>query len=261
MNKSSKSSLKYVLAVVILLIFFHYLGFLNFLEQGVIKVLLPVQETFYNWGSSISKIVHLNEISKENQKLREEIARLSVDYVQLANLEAQNNYFRSELDYLQNENFEFKLAQVIGRLPLNNQILIINQGHLNGLKEGLAVTVSEGIVVGKILSVEENRAYVELLTNTQSSLAVSLSNLSGTSGLIKGKAGNSLSMEFIPQSEFIEVGDMVISSGLEELIPRGLLVGEVSEVTSQVGQIFKQAKVIPPFSYQNLQTLTVIISY
>ena len=67
-------------------------------------------------------------------------------------------------------------------------------------------------------------------------------------------------LDLIPQDQEINIGDLVITSGLENNIPRGLLIGEVVEVISQVGQIFKQAKIIPPFNYQNLQTLTLIIN-
>ncbi len=259
MRKLGKSPLRFGLAIVVLLIFFHYVGFLAFFEQAIIKLSLPLQQTFYNWGSSFNKIVHLNDLSQENQRLQDELARLSIDYIKLASLESENEYLRSELNYLKQENYQYQLANIVSRLPFNDQIVIIDQGTLKGLKEGLAVTVSQGVIVGKVLKVEENMSYVELLSSIQSNLAVSLSQFSGTNGLIKGKAGISLLMDFIPQDQEVKKGDLVISSGLEEQIPKGLLVGEVSEVISQLGQIFKQAKVISPFNYQNLQTLTIIL--
>jgi len=156
-------------------------------------------------------------------------------------------------------NFKYQISNIIGRMPLNEQVVIIDKGNSSGLIPGLAVTVSQGVIVGKVLKVEETRSFVELLTNTQSSLAVGFGSQSGTNGLVVGKAGLNLIMDYIPQNQEITDHEVVITSGLEELIPQGLLVGEVSEITSQVGQIFKQAKVIPPFNYKNLQILTVIL--
>jgi len=220
---------------------------------------MPIQRNFYNLGSSLGQIVNLNEIVAENNKLQEEIAKLSIDYVRLASLEAENEYFRSELNYLNQNNFKYQISNIIGRMPLNEQVVIIDKGNSSGLIPGLAVTVSQGVIVGKVLKVEETRSFVELLTNTQSSLAVGFGSQSGTNGLVVGKAGLNLIMDYIPQNQEITDHEVVITSGLEELIPQGLLVGEVSEITSQVGQIFKQAKVIPPFNYKNLQILTVIL--
>lgn len=259
MGKYKKKPLGLFLTAIIVLIFFHYLGFLKFFEKAFLSLTMPIQRNFYNLGSSLGQIVNLNEILAENNKLQEEIAKLSIDYVRLASLEAENEYFRSELNYLNQNNFKYQISNIIGRMPLNEQVVIIDKGNSSGLVPGLAVTVSQGVIVGKVLKVEENRSFVELLTNTQSSLAVGFGSQSGTNGLVIGKAGLNLIMDYIPQNQEITDHEVVITSGLEELIPQGLLVGEVSEITSQVGQIFKQAKVIPPFNYKNLQILTVIL--
>jgi len=259
MEKLKKRQVKIVLAAILVLIFFHYLGLFNKFEQGLLKLVYPLEQLLYRWGSNFGQLVHFSEVYQENQRLREEVARLSVDYVKLESLMTENKYLRAELHYLKENKYHYQLADIIGRLPYNDQVLIINQGKKAGLKEGLAATVAQGVIIGKIFKVEETRTYVELLTSTQSHLAVSLASFSGTNGLLQGRAGNNLLIDFIPQTQEVKVGELIITSGLEELIPRGLLVGEISEVISQVGKIFKQAKVNLPFNYQNLQTLTIII--
>jgi len=260
MEKSKKKSLRLVLAAIMVLIFFQLLGIFNFFEQGLVKILVPLQIYFYHLGSSLSQITELQDIISENNKLKEEFSKFSIDYIKLASLEAENDYFRSELNYLKKNSYRFQMANIIGRLPLNDQILIINKGKNDGLVPGLAVTVAQGVIVGKILKADDQTSFVELLTNTQSSLAAGFASQSGTNGLVVGKAGLNLVMDFITQDQKIPEQEVVVTSGLEELIPKGLLIGEVGEVQSQVGQIFKQAKVIPVFNYQNLQTLTVILN-
>ena len=260
MEKIKGKSLFIVVAVIILLIFFHIIGILGPVERFIVKVTLPIQRSFYNLGMSLNKISNLNEISSENDRLRNKLSELNIDYVKLSSLESENNYLKDELNYLNTKNYQFVLADIIGKTEINNQVLIINKGSLDGVKEGIAATVSEGVVIGKVAKVEKSRSFIELLTSTQSQLAISLGNLNETNGLVIGQAGNSMLLDLIPQDQEINIGDLVITSGLENNIPRGLLIGEVVEVISQVGQIFKQAKIMPPFNYQNLQTLTLIIN-
>ena len=233
---------------------------LSFLEKGVVNIFKPVQGAFYNLGSSLNQITNLNEIVKENSKLKDELGRLSIDYVKLLDMQSENEYLRKELDFVREGGYQFKVADVIGRLPDNQQMLIINQGSRAGLEEGFAATVGQGVVVGKVFKVEADIAYVMLLSDSQSSLAVSLVNSANTSGLLKGQGlETSLLMDLIPLNQELNQGDLVISSGLEEKIPRGFLVGEVSQVDNTVGQIFKQAKIIPAFAFQNIQSLTIIL--
>jgi len=259
MGKLKGKSLFLVVAVIILLIFFHILGPLSPIENFLINLTIPIQRSFYNLGLSLNKITHLNEINKENDNLRNKLSELSIDYVKLSSLESENDYLRSELDYLTFNNYQFVLADIIGRTEINDQVLIINKGSSHGLVEGMAATVSRGVIIGKVVSVEKERSFIELLTSVESQLAVSLGNLNETNGLVIGQAGNSMLFDLVPQDQSINQNDLVVTSGLEKHIPRGLLIGQVAEVISQVGQIFKQAKISAPFNYQNLQTLTIII--
>jgi rod shape-determining protein MreC len=166
---------------------------------------------------------------------------------------------KRELNYLKSNKFDYLLADVVGKQLYNDQILVINKGTDQGLRENLAVTVGQGIVIGKIISALPQRSEVRLLTSPNSELAVTLNQEVGTNGVVKGKAGNGLAMEFIPQNLKINDGDLVVTSGLEENIPRGLLVGKINGVESLVGRVFQKADVLPPFNYQNLQFLTIIL--
>lgn len=248
-------------AAAMLLIFFHGLGWLKAPEALLAKILAPVETKFYAWGLNFSALKNYQTINEENLRLKGELAELSVDYLKLSELETENRYLKNELNFLRTVNYGWQLVKVIGRQPLNDNIFIIDAGSANGLKPGLAVTVNQGVVIGKISQVEQNRSFVQLLNDTSSRLAVSFGDrASGTNGLLSGQAGNSLVIKLIPQSEPVEEKQTVVTSGLEELVPRGLLVGQISQVEQQVGQIFKQARVNPPFNYHNLHVLTVILN-
>ncbi len=247
--------------VAMLLIFFHWFGWLTAPEQTLRKFFLPAQSRFYQWGRELNRLVNYRVLIKENERLKEEAAKLSLDYLKLHSLLVENEYLRKELNFLQSQEFSYQLAAVVGALPLNDQILVINQGAAAGLSEGLPATFNQGVIVGKIIKVEADRAYVALLTDVKSQLAVMIGEQASSNGLLKGQAGNSLLVDLIPQDQDIKTDDLVTTSGLEEKIPRGLLVGRVKQVDNIIGQIFKQARISPPFSYQNLPILSIIKTF
>lgn len=260
MDKQKKNFWLRLFIIIAVLITAHYLGWLRPLEKVLFKGLIPLQKTFYGLGNNLNLIGNLNDIKTENEKLKEEIGKLSIDYVNLVALEKENEYLRKELEFLKKENYGYLLANVVSRQESNNEILIIDHGSKNGLKVGLPATVAQGVIVGKIIKVEEELSYVSLLANTQSKLAVSLTNEQETSGILVGQTGASLQMDLIPNNQAINTGDQVITSGLEQYIPRGLVVGVVEKVDGEIGQIFKKAKINPLFDYQNLHYLTIILT-
>jgi rod shape-determining protein MreC len=260
MNKRTKGFLSLILIILVVIFILHFLGFFSFVEKQTVIIFKPGEKIFYQWGNNFNQLLHWQSISSENQKLKDQLGRLGVDYVKLLNLEKDNENLRKELGFLKKEQYVYRLVNIIGRLNGNDQVLIIDQGYSSGLKNGLAATFAQGIVVGKIIKVEADQAFVRLLTDTQSQLPVSLVRSATTTGMLKGQVGQSLLMDLIPNNQDIKDGDLVVSSGLQEEIPKGLIVGEVDTVESSIGQIFKQAKVIAPFSYQNLSSLTIILS-
>lgn len=259
MNKKSKQNFLRLFIIVILLLALHYSGLIVSVENRLFKVFSPVQAFFFRVGSNFGQLFQATEIKEENQKLKDQLAQLSIDYIKLSSLELENKYLRSELNFLKETKRNFKLVKVIGRQANDDQILIIDHGSADGLEVGQAVTVGQGIIIGKILKTEDNQGQVMLLTHINCKLAVGLANYPSTSGLLKGQAGNSLLMDLIPLNQEIKEGDTVITSGLETKIPSGLVIGQVSQVNNLIGQIFKQAKVSQAFSYQGFYNLTVIL--
>ena len=250
----------FLICLFLVILFFSFYGtswFQAVLNQAL-KISAPIEKKAYQLGESLFSFLNYSRLAKENSRLREEVSRLAIDYIEQQTLSQENTYLRRELDFLRAKKFVFVLTDVIGRQPDNDQILILDQGSSAGLEVNLPVTVGHGIMIGKIIKVETNRAWAELLTSPESSAAASLATLSGTNGLINGQIGNNLLLESIPQDKEIKEQDLVITSGLEEKIPRGLLVGYVIEVESLAGQVFKRARIEPAINYHNLQILTVI---
>lgn len=259
MNKKKNFYFFVLLIILIFYLSFHYLNINNAFEQRLQQIFSPIQRVFYNIGLTFKKFGQLNEIFAENEYLKKELAKFSVDYAELAKLKTENQYLKDELHFLSASGYGYQLTDVIGKQLYNDQVLFINRGSKDGLREGLSATAAQGVIVGKVVAVEDYRSQVQLLTDTNSKLAVTLVGLTGTVGVVKGKIGNSLNMDYIPQNIELKPEDIVVTSGLDNNIPEGLLVGKISSVAKVVGQIFQKANILPYFNYQNLRTLTIII--
>jgi rod shape-determining protein MreC len=250
-------------AVILLLLFFHYLGVLRPVEKIFLTVVQPVQRGLYNFAYGIYDFVgnysQCRDLIAENAELKSDVTNLQVAQINFAELQEENEYLRQELDFVRQSNQKIVFAQIIGKPLLQNNLLIIDRGSAAGLRVGLPVLAGQGILVGKIFEVETNRAYVALLTNTNSSVAVSLNNVMHTQGVVQGSLGLSLLMDLIPPGEEIAPGDLVYTSGLEENITARYLVGELTSILSQAGELYQQAEVQPAFDYDHLKILSIVL--
>jgi rod shape-determining protein MreC len=123
--------------------------------------------------------------------------------------------------------------------------LIIDRGAEDGLKSGQPAIVDDGIIIGKIKSVRKNSAIVLLLTDSTSRLAVAIQGGGDILGLLEGDRGLSMGISLIPQNEQVSLGDMVITSGIEAEIRRGLIIGTIERVEKDEQKPFQTATVTP----------------
>lgn len=260
-EKTKKKIWLPILVIIGLFIAIQSTGWIKTSKYFINKITDPSAKQAQKAALSWYSLINYRSIAAENNRLKDELGRLSVDFVKLSGLEKENDYLKKELGLLKTKKYDYAMASVIGRQIGNDQIIILDKGSNDGITAGQPTIANQGVIVGKILRVEQNRSFLELLTSPESQLAAALAQTSGTSGLIKGKIGNYLVMEQIPQSQQIKNGDLIITSGLEEKVPRGFLVGSVAQVEGVSGQIFKTAGIAPAFSYQNLQFLTIIKGY
>jgi len=171
--------------------------------------------------------------------LQTELNKLKIDKAKLTLLEEENKQLREQLNFFEDKQIRYTGAQVIGRdfEPFSSSI-ILNKGRRDGIVEGNPVIASGGVLVGKIIKSEDSTSVVRLINDNQSRIAGTLTNKDTSIGLIEGGYGISVHMNLIPQNETINIGDTVITSGLEEGVPRGLLIGTVEAVEKEPYQPF-----------------------
>jgi len=204
---------------------------------------------------------HLGSGTDAGQLEREEkYQTLVIEAARQKLLEEENQELRAQLNFLQSRAYQSIGADVIGKSvdPLR-QTRWINRGAVHGVALGQPVVVQAGVLAGKIIQVEETAALVQLLTDHQSRVAATVANRDQSLGIIEGGYGISIRLNFIPQHETVPVGEMVVTSGLEPEIPRGLVIGTIEAVEKEAYQPFQQASVTPLIKGGKIRVVSVIV--
>ena len=250
----------FLLVVSVLLIFFNKNGYLNGVKSFVVYMINPAQKTFQMPSNKINSffytIKNINKFKEKNIELQEKNLNLIYENSLLKETQKENEILREQLQFsndicLNEECINWKTGQVIGRNSDNyGEYLIIDLGKKQDMKENLAITISGGTLIGKITEVFDSSSRVMLITNPESAVN-SITKTTRANGVIRGSYATGVKLEMINQNERIFEDDIVITSGLEKEIPKGLIIGKIYRIEESANEIFKQAKIdlFADFSY------------
>ncbi len=173
-------------------------------------------------------------------------------------LEVENQQLRKLLEFRDRFVFKGIGAEVIGRSydPTRSKIMV-NRGSVDGVRDGSAVVAYDGILVGIVTDVSLNTSYVRLLTDPQSKIAGRLLTSSQSEGIVSGGHGIVVRMDLIPRDEKIEIGTQLVTSGLDDQLPRGLVVGKVINVEPDANSLFLRAIIAPTIAYETLNMVMI----
>lgn len=254
-----------LIAVIGLLIFLHVTRVLMPVESFLVNILSPVFSSFYSVSSGLrstySEQTSERDLAKINKQLKERVNQFMAENARLKVLEGENKILREHLKFLVKGEYNYVVSNIVSRGGLTdvNQTIIIDKGSRDGLKAGLAIVNSQGIVVGKIKQVKDHLAEACLTTSGQCKLAVSVLNQDRTSGIVQGELGLTIKMGFIPRTEEVSISDTIITSGLEKDIPRGLVIGQVAEINKESNELWQTAIIEPLVDFDELIIVSVLL--
>lgn len=261
-----KRSLSIFLALAGIFVILHYIGLTRPLENFLIFLAKPVSERLYNISLFVNRSYESSQQSEEDisaklKELEAEVSSLMVLKADYQEVMDENIKLKSLIDFTDSGDFGVVAASVIAKenIDKDNRDLVINRGLKDGLSEGLAVTDEHGVLVGKIIEAKDNISKICLSINPECSFAASIQNRNKTQGIVAGNLSLTIKMSFIPQLEKIAVSDIVITSGLGGKVPRGLVIGEISEVKSETNEVWQEAIIDPPVDFDNLTVVSVIL--
>lgn len=268
MFKINKKRIFFWGAVVGLLIFLHFAKILKPIENATVFILNPftsgASSVVSDIAGNFSKRKNENELGNQIILLEKERNHLLSENTRLKIAEDENNELRKHLDFLSKNKYKYVLANVIAKnsfliLNENKQAIIIDKGSKDGLFPGLSLVDGEGVILGKISQVKDNLSEAYLTIDPNCSLAAMVYGENKTMGIASGDLGLTIKMDFVPQTENIFKGDLVVTSGLEEKIPKGLLIGKVSQVIQGNNEVWQQAVIEPIVNLDNLNIVSVLL--
>jgi rod shape-determining protein MreC len=193
----------------------------------------------------------------ENRQLQETVRRLSLVNSSYEQVRQENARLLRLLSI--NEKFAFTTlgARVVARAPgfLAN-VIYIDRGTSDGIRNDQPVISGDGIV-GRTVLVSKHQAQVQLITNPDASVGVMLER-TRTPGVVRGSGDLLLDLNYVGNSEQVENGDVVFSSGLDGIYPKGLAIGKV--VDSRKGKgVFRSIKIQPVMDFMRIEEVSVIL--
>ncbi len=207
-------------------------------------------------GNLWSNYVYLRGVRQENRDLKFEIERLRLEQVRLSDDAQQARRLQALLGFKEQYIAKTVAAQVIGSSGSEqSRSIYIDKGTSAGVEKDMAVITADGLV-GKVLRAYGSSAQV-LLINDQSSGVGVILDKSRLQGVIKGTAGGEVILEKVMTDEQVSPGDLIVTSGGDQIFPKGITVGTVMKV-SPGADLFLNIRVKPSANLGRLEEVLVI---
>lgn len=234
----------------------------NPVEQLIIDITAPVQRYTKKTINMIERFwldyFYLVDVRQENRRLRQELDAYKVENSRYRELLATHERLRALLKFKQRIHEPVVAAQVIALDPTGwFRSVIIDKGKRAGLQWDMPVVNASG-VVGRIVSVSAHYAKVLLIID-QNSAVDCLDQRTRDRGVLKGRSTEVCEMDYMARSAEVTEGDLVVTSGLGGVFPKGLPVGRISAVSRQSGELFKHVEVAPCVDFSKLEEVLVIL--
>lgn len=198
-------------------------------------------------------------IVKENKQLKEKNEELRQKIITLEEFENENSRLRKLLSYRETLKYKNIVAKVIGRT--RNDFfdgILLNKGISDGVKEGTPV-LADGALIGRVIEANSSVSKVLLLTNPNVKISAILSE-SRELGLVQGNGTNLCIINYISKDAIVKEGDKILTSGMSQIYPKGLFIGEIKEIKFSEGNMFKYGIVHPGAKLSRLEEVICLIS-
>lgn len=206
------------------------------IRTGAIDIVAPIMDALSRPAATVADAINginqLMALHDENQRLREQNARLLEWQAVARHLAAQNRTFREMLNYVPEGGARFVTARVISDAGgVFVQSRLVNAGARDGVVRDAAVVTSGGLV-GRIASVGERSSRALLITDLNSRLPVLIES-SRERAILAGDNRKQPKLAFLRPNTAVQPGDSVVTSGHGGLFPPGLPVGKVATVENR----------------------------
>lgn len=229
-------------------------GIFNTGLQGFsLKAFSGVRSAFTNSGVAFESFLSSSRLRRENEELKKEISRLNTQDTQIEMLKSENTALRSFLGLKRNSAYNILCnVSIVDINTTGDFTLTVDRGARQGIKSG-DVAVWGGALAGKVSQVFDNYSLITPVSAPYQTTGVR--GVDGDSGTVTGSGRyfreNICLLSFFGENANISAGDTIVTSGMSDIYPEGLTVGNVCSTDSDI-------KVKTDIDFFKIRTLTIV---
>jgi rod shape-determining protein MreC len=209
--------------------------------------------------STTDLYLNLIDIKKDNIKLQSDISKLRLAMAEIQELKQENLRLATLLNFQQQTPMDLLPVRLIGRDALREyQSIMVDRGSDHGVKKGMGVLSSDG-AIGYILHAEPTFSQVLLLSDRYAVLDV-LVQRSRARGILGGAAPHLFELRYLKRSDDVVIGDVIITSGLDNVFPKGIHVGVVNKVDKTEFGFDQSVEVKPKVSPDHIEEAFIVLN-
>lgn len=207
------------------------------------------------WGTYVGLV----GVSRENETLHEKMRLLEAERHRTAEIELQNQRLRLLLDFRTELPDEAIAARIVGRDSTGLfESFTLDRGSRDGVSVGMAVVCADG-VVGRVAQVSPRASRVLLMTNHNSGIDAIIQRTRAR-GIVEGVLEGDARMKYLKRTEDVVVGDVVVTSGLDGIYPKGIRIGRIMGVKKKEYGLFQVAQIVPSVDFSRLEEVLIVVS-
>lgn len=224
----------------------------------IMRPLQMASQGAVNWVKNFQEDYNtLAGFRAENDRLRKRLQALEVERQRYLEADATNRQLKALLDFRSHLPAGAMTASVIANSAIGLfQSCLIDKGSADGVSKGMAVVTPLG-VVGQVVAVTPRTAKVLLVTDPNSGIDV-LVQRTRSRGIVSGSLENGTVLKYVKRSEDIQEGDRLITSGIDGVFPKGMMVGTVIKVRKQHIGLFQFIEVLPAVQIPRIENVLVV---
>lgn len=221
----------------------------------------PVQYGITSAAKGIRHIwtsyIYLINVSRENVSLKNDMEKLKEENNQLKEAVFLNQRLKELLAFKQSIAQTSVAANVIG-IESSGWVrtVKINKGQSDGIRRDMAVVTPLGIA-GRVIDVQPTTSIALIVTDPRCNIDVIVQR-SRTMGIVEGNGADRLTLKYVRHEDDIQIGDILLSSGLGGIFPKGMVVGEVVRVEKGADNFFMDIEVQPAADFKKLEEVLII---
>ncbi len=240
-------------------------------QNAMAFALRPIQGALHDAAATVSNAVgaigEIQGLHSDNAALRRENERLAADNLRATAIEQENEQLTGLLQLRNSFQYETAAAEVIARESSEaRRSVTISKGTDAGIEQGDVVIAEGGALVGRVSEAGPTFAIVTLISD-RSSTVIGQTESSTATGEVVGQLGGALIMQNIDSTEKVLPGEQVLTPGIEvaggirSSYPKGLLIGEVTDVRKDPNSVVQTAYLLPTTDLDKLAFVLVILDY